>query len=139
MIVEQSAGEQNRELVYIDRILHGYSVQSDAETDIEHSLVYFRQFRFSFQQLDVKVEANRLHLDTRRFDSVLQNAESLLEAALGEKQALHVAEFAPKGIPVRGRWMWSLMELADMCAAHVARRVELSRAAGRHRTIFTYR
>tara|TARA_B110000046_G_C12889355_1_gene353641 strand:- start:204 stop:623 length:420 start_codon:yes stop_codon:yes gene_type:complete len=139
MIMEHSADAENRELVYMDRILHGYSVQSDAETDIEHSQVYFRQFRFSFQQLDVKIEANRLHLDTQRFSSVLRNAESGLEAALcDDKQSLQVAEFAPERIPIRGRWMWSLMELADICAAHVARRIELSMAGSRH-IIFTYR
>ena len=65
------------EIAYIDRILHGYAMNK--ETEIEYSKVYIRVFRFSFSQLHVQLEMNRVTFATSKLQSVLDAAAQMLQ------------------------------------------------------------
>lgn len=134
-LVYQQGCEDGMELVYNDRILHGWA--SDSEVDTDHSKVFLRVFRFTFTQLDVQLDVNRASFATAALQIVLDNAQQLLQSA-ARSFSQHVVPFTPGRISVQGQWFWSIVDLEDLSRAHVARRITLS-SADSDRVTFTYR
>ena len=107
---------RGRNLVFIDRIIH---IRDQSE-----SQVYFMAFLFTFTQLGATVDANRILVNTKMFQSVMNKASPRLEPHQ-ENTAAHVSYFTPN-VPVRGLWMWTLARFADWAVAPTFRHLHLA-------------
>ena len=99
-------------------MIHGWSVSK--------SDVYLRAYRFSFQQLKVRREANLIRIKPRRFQKILDKQHSRLVAASAHAPNVNL-EFEP--LPnVRGAWAWSIMEFRAMSVAPTLRQIHLTKS-----------
>ena len=114
--------------MYYDSIRYGAA-------EAEVGSLYLRGFMFSFAQLGVQKQANRLLVSSQKWQALLDLASSKLAAASSQC----VAEFWPvTSIKLHGLWIWSLLRFADLAAAPKLRAVYLT-SADAERMTFVYR
>ena len=109
------------ELVYLRSLLQvSHPISGDPTA-------YFEAFRFSFNQLQVKSEANTFRVDPARFQTVVDAAPATV-----------TTEFAPKQCTIRGRWLWLCKDFRQWAQSGVCRSVHLSNTSSTE-LIFVHR
>ena len=84
-------------------------------------------YRFGFEQLKVKREANRIRIKPSRFQKILDQQRSRLVAAAAEGVLNVNLDFQPLSV-VRGAWAWSMMEFCTLSAAPTLRQIHLTKS-----------
>ena len=105
------------QLAFVDTMIHSYD-------DDGASRVFLRAFLFTFTQLGATVEANRIIVSTRMFQSVMDKASHLLEPHHAHA-SFHISPFMPN-VPVRGLWIWKMARFDEWAAAPVFRHLHLA-------------
>ena len=101
------------ELVYLSSILQ--IKQASIDGTMAH---HVKIFRFSFKQLGVVREANRLLVDAARFQSLLDTPQSSSWTAAA-------SDFAASRCPLRGRWIWTPTVFEQWACSGLCRAVHL--------------
>ena len=118
--------------MYYDSIRYGAA-------DTEVGCIYIRAFMFSFKQLNVDMQANRLIISTARWRKILLLASQKLQDEDGDASSSLVAQFSPLAkIELQGLWAWSLVPFADLAASPMLRTVHCAFADCK-RIAFVYR
>ena len=117
-----SAEGSDNELVYIGSMLQV------SLPDTSECFEYVQIFRFSFKQLNIEKEANRLRVSTATFQKVLDAAPPRVTRV-----------FAPLRCNLRGRWVWTAKHFASWAnAGSLCRSIHLS-SASETELLFTFR
>jgi hypothetical protein len=117
-----------RQLIFMASFLRAAMVEGSATYA---DALFTCSFRFSFEQLGVKIDANRLIVDAQRMQSLLDYASSETD--------LITAEFMPPQCQqIRGRWTQTVEPFECLAMAKMLRSVHLGRSSAEE-LIFTVR
>ena len=114
----------DRELVYLSSILQVRQTSELADATSH----YVQVFRFSFQQLRVRVEANRLLVDAVRFQNLLNIAPAAVTGT-----------FSPSRCSLQGRWIWTPKQFESWAQVGKCRSVHMSNTSSESQLIFVFR
>lgn len=115
----------SRELVYISSMLQVKQAHSMGGCTSHHVQV----FRFSFNQLGITKEANRLLINAKHFQSLLDAAPLSVKT-----------EFAATRCTLRGRWVWTPKVFEDWARPGACRAIHLcNTTTTENQLVFTFR
>ena len=104
------AAPLREELVFICAMLH--------HRDAKGHRVLMQTCRFSFEQLRVKRDANRLSVPVQHFQAVINEAEKWCASAPPSATA-SVVNFNARGCGAKGPWLSSVLDLAEVISESI--------------------